>query len=166
VRAIRTTTISILAIGLLAGSAVGVAAQEEPVEVTGEVRFVGGVEKWTTDDARLTGDAKWDPAEGRPNDPPPSYFLNGWLLETDEGSWRPLPIPVVILPDQERPEGCDVAIHCRGGLTDFDLVLIGEGGHKGLTYIARATWTVNGFDVHGYIVEGELPPAPEPWSAE
>jgi hypothetical protein len=136
-----------------------------PVEVIGQMRFVGGVEKWTTDDPRLTGHATWDPAEGFPNDPPPSYFLNGFFLETDEGSWRPLPMPIVILPDQEPPEGCTVPIHCLGGLTDFDLVLVGEGGHKGLTFIARATWTVNGFDVHGFIIEGEAPSAPEPWSA-
>jgi hypothetical protein len=166
-RKTRTALITAIAIGLLAGSAIGVAAQEEPVEVTGQMRFAGGgVERWTTDDARLTGDARWDPAEGSYRDPAPSYFLNGWFLETDEGSWRPLPIPVVILPDQEPPEGCDVTVHCLGGLTDFDLVLIGEGGHEGLTYIARATWTVNGFDVHGFIVEGDVPSAPEPWSAE
>jgi len=155
------------------GSVPGAATDAEPilpVEVIGQMRlFEGGVERWTTDDARLTGDARWDPAEGSYRDPAPSYFLNGWLLETDEGSWRPLPIPVVILPDQERPEGCSVPVHCLGGLTDFDLVLIGEGGYEGLTFIARATWTVNGergFDVHGFIIEGEVPSAPEPWSAE
>ena len=69
-RKTRTALITAIAIGLLAGSTVSVAAQEEPVEVSGQMRFVGGVERWTTDDARLTGDATWDPAEGFPNDPP------------------------------------------------------------------------------------------------
>ena len=40
-RTIKTTTISILAVGLLAGSAVGVAAQEEAAEMpSGEESFL------------------------------------------------------------------------------------------------------------------------------
>ena len=83
----------------------------------------------------------------------PSYFLNGRFLETDGGTWRMLPVPTVILPDQEPPAGCVLAVHCLGGLTDWDLVLVGEGGYEGLAFVARATWTANGFDVHGYIID-------------
>ena len=56
-RAIRTTTISILALGLLAGSAVGVAAQDEeaaaeppvPVRVTGSIEAGGGFDFGTVE---------------------------------------------------------------------------------------------------------------------
>ena len=40
-RAIKTTTISILAVGLLAGSAVGVAAQDEATDQATAVEFTG-----------------------------------------------------------------------------------------------------------------------------
>ena len=162
----RTTLITAIAIGLLAGSTVGVAAQEEPVEVTGQVGIAFSVETWATNEPRLTGVGTWAPTEGVPSDRAPSYFLNGRFLETDGGTWRMLPLPTVILPDQEPPEGCVRHVHCLGGMADWDLVLVGEEGYEGLTFIARATWTANGFDVHGFIIEGELPPAPEPWSAE
>ena len=68
-RKTRTTLITAIAIGLLAGSAVSVAAQEEPVEVTGQVRFSGSSgssETWTTNDPRLSGTGRWDPTEGTP----------------------------------------------------------------------------------------------------
>jgi len=165
-RKTRTTLITVIAIGLLAGSAIGVAAQEEPVEVTGQVGISGSSSTWTTNEPRLTGVDTWAPTEGVPSDRAPSYFLNGRFLETDGGTWRMLPLPTVILPDQEPPEGCVRHVHCLGGLADWDLVLVGEEGYEGLAFVARATWTANGFDVHGYIIEGEVPVAPEPWSAE
>jgi hypothetical protein len=136
-------------------STVGVAAQEEPVEVTGRVDL-SGAETWTTNDPRLTGTGRWAPTEGMPSERPPDYFLNGRVLETDDGTWRQLPVPTVILPDQERPEGCVLRVHCLG-LTDWDLVLVGEGGYEGLAFIARATWRERGFDVHGYIVDTAAP---------
>ena len=157
-RKARTYLITAIAIGLLAGSTVGVAAQEGPVEVTGQVTFPDhNTETWATDDPRLTGNATWAPTEGFPRDRAPSFFLNSRFLETDEGTWRMLPVPTVILPDQEPPEGCVLAVHCLGGLTDWDMVLVGEGGYEGLAFIARATWTQSGFDVHGYIVESAVP---------
>ena len=156
-RKARTYLITAIAIGLLAGSAVSVAAQEEPVEVTGQVRLSFSTETWATNEPRLTGVGTWAPTEGVPIDRAPSYFLNGRFLETDGGTWRMLPLPTVILPDQEAPEGCVRTVHCLGGLTDWDLVLVGEEGYEGLAFVARATWTANGFDVHGYIVEAAAP---------
>jgi hypothetical protein len=67
VRAIKTTTISILAVGLLAGSAIGVAAQDDEVSMApGYVVFTDGVEAFgpasstnpvevTANDSRASG---------------------------------------------------------------------------------------------------------------
>ena len=144
-RAIKTITISALAMGLLAGSAAGVAAQEEPVEVTGQVVFSpggpGSIETWETTDPRLTGEGRWAPSEGSPSERAPDYFLNSRTLSTDDGSWRQLPVPWAnIVGMEEDPY--------------FDLVFIGEGGYEGLVFIAQATWTDSGFDVRGYLVDG------------
>ena len=143
---------AILGIGLLAVSAVGVAAQEVPVEVTGEVVLSGPghtVETWTTNDPRLSGTGTWAP-KGSPRDPAPDYWLNGRFLENEEGVWRQLPIPVVNIPGYGNPRR-------RADDPHFDMVLIGEGGYEGLVFIAQATWTSPGFDVRGYIVEAEAP---------
>ena len=149
-RGIKSGLGTILAIGLLAGSTVGVAAQEEPVEVTGEVTFSGpsgSIETWETNDPRLSGTGTWAPTEGFPRDGAPSYWMNGRFLETDEGSWRQLPVPSAVI---------------AGAETDhyFDMILIGEGGYEGLVFIAQATWVpascppgCDGFDVRGYIVD-------------
>ena len=145
-RKTRTPLIIAIAIGLLVGSTVGVAAQEEPVEVTGRMDWSGpggSIETWATSDARLTGTGSWDPTEGRP---PFSlgYFLNGRFLETEDGTWRQLPVPTVSFPGQE-----DIDVS--------DLVLVGEGGYEGLVFIAQATWRASGFDVHGYIIDTAAP---------
>ena len=137
----RSTLISAIAIGLLAGSTVAVAAQQEPVEVSGEVTFSGSVETWTTDDPRLTGEGNWDPVDGSPMDPAPDYFLNARSLRIDEGSWRQLPVPQVTMDGKAEDP-------------NWDMVLIGEGGYEGLVFIAQATWQgFSGMDVHGYIVD-------------
>ena len=45
-------------------------------------------------------------------------------------------------------------------------VMVGEGGYDGLiavfdNHVANQTWTL-----HGYIIEGGLPPDPEPMASE
>ena len=147
-KGLKPTLVTAVAIGLLAGSTVGVVAQEEPVEVTGEVTFPdSSTEIWETNDPRLTGTGRWAPTEGFPLDQAPSYWVNGRFLETDEGTWRQLPVPSAVI---------------AGAETDpyFDMVLIGEGGYEGLVFIAQAAWVpascppgCDGFEVHGYIVE-------------
>ena len=142
----RTTLIIAIAVGLLAGATIGVTAQQEPTEVTGSVTLAGSVERWETDDPRLSGDGAWDPAEGNTREPMPDYFLNGRYLETDEGTWRQLPIPTVNIEGFANPREREDDPH-------FDMVMVGEGGYDGLVFIAQATWTEPGFDVRGYIVE-------------
>jgi hypothetical protein len=141
------------------GSVPGAATDAEAartVEVTGQVRFSGiyeSVETWVTNDPRLTGTGKWVPTEGHRMERAPDYFLSSRFLETDEGTWRQLPVPRVnIFGAEEDPY--------------FDMVLIGEGGYDGLVFFAQATWldpscssACEGFDVHGYIADA---PAPQP----
>ena len=143
-KGLRTTMITAMALGLVAGSTSSVAAQEQPVEISGQVTFSGSVETWATDDARLTGLGTWDPTEGSPLEPAPAYFLNGRSLTTDEGTWRQLPVPTVNIPHKaDQPA--------------FDMVLIGEDEYEGLVFVAQATWTgvcpgaCEGFEVRGYI---------------
>lgn len=49
------------------------------------------------------------------------------------------------------------------------LVLVGEGAYEGLIAIVDETWRPDGTDIairiEGFIVDGDLPPDPEPWSA-
>ena len=173
-RAIRTTTISILAVGLLAGSAVGVAAQDEEAaaEVTGRATFVEGlladpvmsetpegiqagdglvtVHTWDTNDARLNGDVtrtvnfRFD-----------SSFTNGiessvMELTNDGGSWV----------GDERGYG---ALGGGGGFS----ALSGRGGYEGLTaYIVRGPNEGDGWDLNGIIFPAAMPEVPEPYAAE
>jgi hypothetical protein len=149
------------------GSVPGAATDAEPaqtVEVTGQVRFSGSggsIETWTTDDPRLTGTGKWAPTEGSALQRPPSYFLNGRFLETDDGTWRQLPVPTVNIP------GYEGGMTRREGNRVWDMVLVGEGAYEGLVFIAQATWVnrgsddrdfdVRGFDVRGYIADAARP---------
>ena len=114
--------------------------------------FSGSTETWTTDDPRLTGTGTWDPSEGNPREPFPDYFLNGRFLETDEGTWRQLPVPTVNIA---RSLGAKPEYWEDDPL--WDMVLIGEDGYEGLVFIAQATWTDPGFDVHGFIYDATSP---------
>ena len=70
-------------------------------------------------------------------------------FENDQGAWRMRPAPSPEFPDA--PEvGAEV------------WVLDGEGAYDGLT----AVLVVDGFEPHGFIIDGDLPPAPENASAK
>ena len=139
------------------GSSVpGAATDAEPaqtVEVTGQVAFdhPGNPETWTTNDLRLTGTGGWAATEGSPMERPPSYFLGGRFLETDDGTWRQLPVPTVNIPGDEG----NMLLRERD--PHWDMVLVGEGGYEGLVFVAKATWTDDGFDVRGYIADAARP---------
>jgi hypothetical protein len=145
------------------GSVPGAATDTEPaqtVEVTGEVFFSSGdgsLETWVADDARLTGSGRKDSTEGFQMERPPTYFLDGRFLETDDGTWRQLPVPTINIP------GYEGILTSRKGNPVWDMVLVGEGGYEGLVFIAQAEWADrglaehSGFDVHGYIADAEAP---------
>ena len=179
-RAIKTTTISILALGLLAGSTVGVAAQDEeatiepstPAIVTGTMLGDGepvqdGVEtmvdgvsqnrgglfggrQFEADDPRLTGVV--------------SMAANG-DLRTVEGT---LAFLQSIHQRIENEEGswsgqCDALVIADGRPDPLTCLFSGEGAYDGLSaYLVFENPEQPPFPYQGLIFEGELPPMPEP----
>jgi hypothetical protein len=180
VRAIRSSGITILAIGLLAGSAVGVAAQEEtapPVEfsakwawgppirsdtseaVAGSVQYRGGA--WRPGVLTAATDPRWQGTLSIANNENdysasggPLVGIHAFRVENEEGAWQQMPTVALIVP------GIDDLVNTG--------VFVGEGGYEGLIAVvdiatdrAAGTW-----DLHGYIIDGELPPPPEAVSSE
>jgi hypothetical protein len=180
VRAIKTTTISILAVGLLAGSAVGVAAQDEaaaPVEFTAEWAFGNAVRTDTSevgDGVLITRGGAWRPGvitsasdprlEGEvtlvinhdryPSDGALQVFNSAFSVENGEGTWRGVPHPTLRFSDAE-----------ASGRTQL---FIGEGGYAGSYALVdiQGRQAGEGWTLRGVIFEGEPPPAPEPFVSE
>ena len=173
-RGIKTTTISILAVGLLAGSAVGVAAQDEPsveaTEVTGQVIqgeriavpqpverpdgiLVGegfvSLQTWDTSDPRLNGDATYT-VNTRSVPDCCGIVSEAYELTNDGGSW---------LGDGR---GYGIGTDRNGFV-----VLTGRDGYEGLTaFVDLALGEGNAWDLKGIIFPSEVPPVPEPYTGE
>ena len=158
-RAIRTTTISILAIGLLAGSAVGVTAQEEEaadqataVEFTGATSFGPCsadycnnpiVEPFT--DPRLAGQFRvWANEDVYPGGP--TLWMSGFSMHDEDGGWVQRPVIGIT--------------HTNGDASTEVITMDGQGAYEGLTLVAEVKLTGTRWDWHGYIVDGELPATP------
>jgi len=175
-RGIRTTTISILALGLLAGSAAGVAAQDEAevTSFTGTSSFVDVLQEstdtelpngltenvgftvlnsWESSDPRFTGDnyvvvnSVADPDTFGAARP-------DWLLETsqvvtnDGGSW---------VGEGRSFDSTDLDL-------DIPMVVafVGQDGYDGLAaYVALEADSVS-----GVIFPSEGPEVPEPYAGE
>jgi hypothetical protein len=182
VRAIKTTTISILIIGLLAGSAVGVAAHDE---ASPEATFVTGTVGASTvigepvvsvadgvedvrglvregpiemSDPRLTGSLvrvlnySFHPVS---SDGALVIQTDLWRIENDRGSWSG---PTTAISGVD-----DIPIDFT---TDLEsVVLTGEGDYDGLSAYLIADWTPEtGADIQGAIFAGEMPPTPEEYA--
>jgi hypothetical protein len=178
VGAIKTTTLSILAISLLAGSTLGVVAQdadpEEAVEFTaqwtfgneiradvaeagdGATRYEGGawrpVARTEATDPRLQG-ALSVARNSIEYDDGPEIASVVFRIENDDGAWTMT--PTISLTDPDLAPKSDVG------------VFVGEGDYEGLLAVTRidtdrgaGTW-----DLRGYVVEAGLPP-PEPYITE
>jgi len=178
-RAIKTTVISILAIGLLAGSAVGVAAQDEEA-ADGATSFTGtSIEKdyildpppvptpdgmdvgtewvillsWKTSDARLTGEAtattNWV-IDG--SDDGFTYLgAHTYELSNDGGSWL----------------GSGTTLSSSELGSTGNAVLVGRDGYDGLTALIVFDINEDGSsDMSGTIIPIAMPEAPEPYAAE
>jgi hypothetical protein len=156
VRGIRTSIIAILAIGLLAGSAVGVAAQEEAtaVEFTGATSFGpcsldycdNPVVKPFTD-PRLEGQFRvWGGANEVTYPSGPTIRMVGFSMHDDAGGWVQRPSIAVT--------------HADGEDATKVIVMDGQGAYEGLTLVAEVSLSSEVWDWHGYILDGELPPAP------
>jgi hypothetical protein len=146
---LRTTTISILAIGLLAGSAVGVAAQDEeadplaPASVTGSIsgnsdtsgsvtrdagvtitEGVGFRQTWVASDPRLSGSV---------------VYTGNWHGYDGTGGMSVQATSVVLVNDDGRWSGAGTALSAG----DFDMdtmILRGEGAYEGLTAYVMQDW--------------------------
>ncbi len=172
-----------IAIGLVAGSAVGVAATDDetaaPVAFTASWKAGGGIVRPMTStvaegveeyrggaftprvideatDPRLVGHVT---LAVNYNDYPARDGLrvvnHAFRVENEDGAWQQLPTINIQWPGEENL-----------GVVG---VLVGEGAYDGLIAVfdnvidPEAGGT---FDLHGFIFEGGLPPAPEPYVSE
>lgn len=179
-RAIKSGLGTIITIGLVSGSALGVAAQDEaaaPVEVSGTVYCGSPVAYGTTESHEVTiGDAtmrvvsergnSWGPNAGVMSDArlqgdytisfdSDAYYPPGMVGSVDvgAGTWR-------IVNDEGAWQG---SYHILGG-APVVVPLIGEGGYEGLTAIVESVFDGDAcsWDWRGLIFEGEAPSYPEP----
>lgn len=100
---------------------------------------------WGWSDERLNGTVTWAVNEDVYTDGSDlTIEMLALSFENEDGAWRMRPLPVVSFPDA--PEvAADV------------WVLDGEGAYEGFT----AVLLVENYLPHGFIIDGELPPAPE-----
>jgi hypothetical protein len=182
VQKIRTTTISILALGLLAGSAIGVAAQDEPIteaiEVTGRAvqgkdlvvydmvempgNNLGGngfvsEQVWNTSDPRLNGTFTRTANWRFDMDTGTAIDAGAFELTNDGGSWV----------GSGRFYAFDALENARGAAL---VALDGRDGYEGLSahVVFESVAEVNApvRDLKGVIFPTVLPEVPEPYVAE
>jgi hypothetical protein len=175
VRKSKIALITIVAVGLLAGSMSGVSAESEdaspvgPFEFTGEfvagpctgeetTEIAAGVElkrgrsctpTASMSDARLDGNITFAENGDR-------YLDGSGLLidstaisiENEGGIWREIPRVSVEFPG-------------TASSSTSMYVFVGDGDYTGMTAVMEATSTGHGADLRGFILERELPPPPE-----
>jgi len=182
-RKARTTLTTVIAIGLLAGSAVGVAAQETETEAPTEFTAF-----WDSNfgppPIRRSVDEGFDPVRSRgyanhpriiettgdprfegevtlvvnhdtySSDGALHVFNSAFSVENDEGTWRGVPHLHLRFSDAESP-----------GRTQL---FIGEGGYAGSYALVdiQGRQAGEGWTLRGVIFEGEPPPAPGPFVSE
>lgn len=156
----RFTVGSIVAVGLLAGSAIGVAAQEAepPTEFSGrwvysdtiEVRDAGGTWAYLAEEIsepRFDGRISIVGNESVLSNGA-SVWSSAFRVENDEGAWQEVPAPLLRFDH--------ATASTRTGLFE------GEGAYEGLVAVAELGWDVSGadsvFDVRGIILGADDPP--------
>ena len=175
-RKMRTALITAIAIGLLAGSAVGVAAQVEatPAVFTAEIgwapscttgttvpdsepeRSAGwscGPQTWTATDPRFTGSARntWDHDVYRLEEGVYSVTVGHMVVENDDGGW--------ICSYEQLETGVGISSRpIDGGYIE---TCSGSGAYDGLSALLSVESSEGQSGVKGLIFEGELPPGPE-----
>lgn len=70
-------------------------------------------------------------------------------IENEDGAWQQLPMVSLTFPGEDT--------------RNEPVVPVGEREYEGLIAVLRIGWDPDPWDLHGYILEGELPPAPEPF---
>jgi hypothetical protein len=166
----RSRSVALIVGALLASVSPAAMAQSPepevsaPVEVTatgvagdcveGTVETVGRVVRsrdgycnpvWTWSDPRLNGKVTISLNNDEYLDGNVSIGSFAYLTENDEGAWRSRPVPVIEVPGK---------ITTREGTW----VLDGEGAYEGLVAVLSIT---DYYTPQGYIIEGDLPPAPD-----
>ena len=190
-RTIRTTTISILALGQLAGSVVGVAAQEEEsTEPSTPTIVTGGMVDWgegtyedeteamedgvlrrrglrfegarfEMDDPRLTGDVSYENVSDWHREDEPEG-PGGALFSTD---WR-------IENDEGSWSSSCTTLQIMDPTPELPLIstclYTGAGAYEGLSaYLVKELFAGElPYPIRGLIFEGDMPPFPEMSSAE
>jgi hypothetical protein len=186
-KGLRFTVMAVIAVGLLAGPAVGVTAQDEaapavPVEFTGHIVCGPEVRTGMTDvplsetETSVVQNRGWAWQPSATMSEPRLVGTYYYAYDGDEyrtegvtgvpsvgsGTWR-----------IENDEGAWQGSHTSAGFSDGTFskattILNGEGAYEGWTVIweeqhdgPTCTW-----DVRGVIIEGEVPAAPEPFIAE
>jgi hypothetical protein len=82
----------------------------------------------------------------------PIVWNYAFRIVNDGGAW------------QQRPT---LDLDFSDGSEDLTLgVMVGEGGYEGLTAVFQNVTSNSSWDLHGYIIDGELTPAPEPFGTE
>jgi hypothetical protein len=176
VKAVKTMLGSAIAFGLLAGPAVGAAAQEgaaAPLEFTGSWYFNGADRLTATEtdgDPSTTRGGAWYQAPTNATDPRftgavtifsnddwysggNAVYHSAWRVENADGAWQSEPIYNV-----------DFADGSSSGLT---AVFHGEGGYAGLVaavdmeLVRMEAGDSQYWELNGIIFDGDLPPEPE-----
>jgi hypothetical protein len=133
----------------------------------GTIVSAGGGWMWNSresSDPRFAGPLVLTYTEIRYPDLGGGIGVGGYRIETDEGAWQQVPTASVGWDK-------DSALWASGELPPADNIqfwtFIGEGGYEGLTAVVQETWQPGGVDrlvqFDGYIFEGVLWDAPEPW---
>lgn len=81
----------------------------------------------------------------------PSFGISTKRIEHDEGAWQGSAVVLKFL------DGTWVA---------SPYVMVGEGAYEGLTSIYSVDIFNCGEDIQGYIIEGDIPAVPEPYTGE
>lgn len=175
-KTIRNPVIAAIAIGLLAGSGVGVAAQDAATEFTG--RWAVGSQALPDteepgDGWELTTGGAWQVSTLEMSDPRFDgdivvytnwYDVNPgttesmdvrksmWQIENEDGSWQSDVLGGVDFPGAP-------------GKSQFH-IFEGAGAYDGLTAVVELDMHGQLTDLHGVIFDFALPPDPEPRSVE
>ena len=185
-RTIKTTTISILAVGLLAGSAVGVAAQDEEAAAevasfTGSIRGGEGLDVETTETVFPNGFTAVDGFTWRNNWESSDERLTGdvtgvtnWVVGPDGfDAWGTGGQPDIInaqVIELTNDGGSWLGEGMAFGSTDLDIsrdmyTLVGQGGYEGLTaFVIIEQPPAPTFS--GVIFPATMPEVPEPYSGD
>lgn len=77
----------------------------------------------------------------------PLIYSGAFRIENEDGAWQQLPTTSITFPGDD--------------ITTTVGTFVGEGGYDGLIAVFEHR-TEDGWHLRGYIIEGQLPPEPEP----